>query len=189
MASNYPASLSSRANRAPCGVAITTAALYDRLMSAVRYRWRGPDVEDVVQDAFLRLSMAERRTAIHDPAAFLHVAAFNLIRDRARTAATRSAIGSTTPGLGQIVSPVPSVERCMASRQHLAILDDALAELPANTRKAFMMYRFDELPHTQIAALLGLSVSMVEKHVRRARRHCRARLDSADAFGEAREDL
>lgn len=189
MASKCAASsMSPRGNSAPRDAAITMD-LYGRLVSAVRYRWRGPDAEDVVQDAFLRLSMAERRTAIHDPAAFLYVAALNLIRDRARSAATRAAAGSTVFALGQVVSPTPSVERCMASRQHMAILDDALAELPANTRDAFTMYRFDELPHAQIAARLGLSVSMVEKHVRRASRHCRARLDSADAFGEARESL
>ncbi|MDF7776438.1 sigma-70 family RNA polymerase sigma factor [Sphingomonas sp. AOB5] len=163
------------------------AALYNRLVIAIRLRWRGGDVEDVVQDAFLRLSMAESRVKVVDRAAFLYVTALNLIRDRARAEATRGALLVDADHLEQVSSDLPSTEQILAAREELAIVDAAIAELPVNARAAFMMYRLDNLPHAKIAEELSISVSMVEKHVRRALDHCRDRLAQAGGGGPVRK--
>ena len=153
---------------------------YDRLLGFVRRRLRGGDAEDVVQDAYLRLTLASGRDAIRNPEAFLHTTSLNLVRDRARSAMVRDA-GGEIPD--DVVSLAPDAERALLARQQLALLESALAELPMKRRACLVLHRFDELSHAAIAERLGLSVSSVEKHIRRALDHCRRRL--AEANGDA----
>ena len=177
-----------RPSRTPDADAATTGGgeterlskLYTQLIAAIRRRWRGADVEDVAQDAFLRLWVAETRTEILDRPAFLYVTAINLIRDRIRAEATRGTLMVDTGDLERITSDTPSIEQILSAREQLAIVDAAIAELPESARAALLMYRLENLPHARIAEELSVSVSMVEKHVRRAVTHCRGRLAEAD---------
>ena len=154
---------------------------YDRLLGFVRRRLRGEDAEDVVQDAYLRLTVAQGRGDIRNPDAFLHVAALNLVRDRARAAAVRG--GVSAEGGENAPCPAATPEQALSAQQQLAVLERALAELPVKRRACLVLYRFDELSHAAIAERLGLSVSSVEKHIRRALDQCRRRL--AEANGDA----
>jgi len=156
---------------------------YGRLTNFVRKRFKlGEDAVDVVQDAYARLVKATQRAPIRDAAAFLHVAAANLARDRIRFQAVRTSAEAEMVNTGDVACRSPSPERAVLSRQQLAILEEALGELPVKCRAALVLHRFDNLSHTEIAAQLDISVSMVEKHIRRGLQHCRKRLE--DANGE-----
>lgn len=153
------------------------AGHYARLLRVVRSKGLNQDdAADIVQDAYTRLTVAAERTEVRNPGAFLHVTAINLIRDRGRAAGTDrlSAANETEPD--DIACPAPSAERMIIGRQDLAVLERALAELPPKRRTALILYRFDNMSHAAIAEQLGLSISMVEKHVRLALDHCRLRL-------------
>jgi len=167
-------------SRSTPGASGTSQGLYDRLVRVVRRRSREQDPRDVVQDAFLRLSLEKTRTEVRDPAAFLHVAVFNLVRDRARSAATRETVAGEVADIDAVPADVPSPERALDGKRRLAMLEEALNELPPKVRAALILYRFDEMPQARIAEQLGLSVSMVEKHIRRALQHCKRRLAEAD---------
>lgn len=159
---------------------VAGSGLYQRLVRAVRRRARDEDAEEVVQDAYLRLSAETLKSEVRDPIAFLHVAAFNLLRDRARAAVVRRAVAGEAADMEAIASDQPSAEDALIARQRLAILDAALNELPPKVRAALVLYKFDGLPQLRIAEELGLSVSMIEKHIRRALTHCQRRLAEAD---------
>ncbi|WP_375429497.1 hypothetical protein, partial [uncultured Sphingomonas sp.] len=120
------------------GASQAAEGLYERLVRVVRRRSREPDPRDVVQDAYLRLSVAETRSEIRDPAAFLHVAAFNLIRDRARSAATRQAVAGEVVDIDAMAADVPSPDQAIDAKRRLALLDEALNELPPKVRAALM---------------------------------------------------
>lgn len=62
------------------------------------------------------------------------------------------------------------------------MLADALDELPAACRTAFLLNRVDGVKHRDIAHKIGISVSMVEKHIVRAFIHCRTRLTEENYF-------
>lgn len=164
----------------PVTVPQAAQTLYDRLLRAVRRRSRDQDPRDVVQDAYLRLSIAQARSEVRDPVSLLHVTAFNLIRDRARSAATREAVAGEIPDIDAVAADIPSPDQAIDAKRRLTLLDEALNELPPKVRAALIMYRFDEMPQARIAEELGLSVSMVEKHIRRALQHCKRRLAEAD---------
>ncbi len=76
-----------------------------------------------------------------------------------------------------------SLEQALSSRQELEAVSAALEELGERTRKVFVLCRLDGMKHTQIAALLGISLSAVEKHLVRAFAHLAKRL--ADVPGSS----
>ena len=158
---------------------------YVKLMRFVRGRFRvGDEAQDIVQDAYARLAQAAEKAPIRDSVAFLRVAATNLVRDRARSSLVRRMTEAEHASTDAIACPAPSAERVVAARQRLAVMDRALEELPVKRRAALVLHRFDNLSHAEIAERLGISISMVEKHIRCGLAHCRARLEEAD--GEQR---
>lgn len=153
---------------------------YARIMRFVRARFHvGDEANDIVQDAYTRLVQTAERTPIRDTVGFLHVAAVNLVKDRARHFTVRHKAERDLTAT-ELASPEPSAERAIIARQQLAIIERALAELPIKRRAALMLHRIDNLNQSEIAERLGISVSMVEKHIRLALAHCRTRLEDAD---------
>jgi RNA polymerase sigma-70 factor (ECF subfamily) len=150
--------------------------LYRRLRRSIRTLWRGGDADDIVQEAFLRLWQEESRNDVRDRAAFLHAAAFNLIKDRARAETRRAMLIVASDRADQVACAGPCSERVLAAREQLAIVHSAIAELPAPTRAALILARVEGQSHRQVAAQLSVSISMVEKQLRRAVLHCRRRL-------------
>jgi RNA polymerase sigma factor (sigma-70 family) len=54
------------------------------------------------------------------------------------------------------------------SRQSLNVVIAVLEELDERTRDAFILHRLEGMKHAEIAELLGVSVSSVEKYIIKA---------------------
>lgn len=123
------------------------------------------DAEDLAQEVFLRLWRLGTHSEIRHQKALVFKTANNLLRDRSRRTHTRmmrnavSALDLELPDLGTEPSCL------LESSQTLGIFLSTLAELRPSTRTAFLLYRFEAYSHAQVAARMGVSVSMVEKHV------------------------
>jgi RNA polymerase sigma factor (sigma-70 family) len=124
------------------------------------------DAEDLVQEAWVRLAMFESREVVVEPEAFLMRAALNLSTDAYRTRASRGEQLMLEDVV--LVDATPSGEAKVMAQQQLARLSECLAALPCRTRDIFLAHRHDGLRYADIAALCGLSVSAVEKHIARA---------------------
>jgi RNA polymerase sigma factor (sigma-70 family) len=134
------------------------------------------DAEDVVQDAFVRFYRAGHDLASPDARPLLFVIARNLQNDRWKAAGREGVrrhahdVHDMDAGPGALASETPSAERRVAGRQNLAAAAAVIRALPAKTRDAFLLHRFGEMNYRQIAQRLGVSVSMVEKHIAQALR-------------------
>jgi RNA polymerase sigma factor (sigma-70 family) len=63
-------------------------------------------------------------------------------------------------------------EEALASRQNIDAYLAAIEALPPRCREAFVLHVFEEMSHAQVAQHMGISVSMVEKHMVRAMVTC-----------------
>ena len=132
-----------------------------------RYFSRADDVEDAAQEAFLRAFAAEARGDIRSPKAFL----FQVAKNVALNEIARKSNSATNFLEDCGASPVLHDDRQVAvddqlvSRQKLALFAVAVAELPPQCRRVFLMRKFDGLKVKEIAKTLNITVSAVEKHI------------------------
>ena len=153
---------------------------YGRLVRFFRLRTGSQDVaRDLAQDAFAKLSAVDL-DRVQSPGPFLYATASNLLRDRARSRAARDAAVTGPADFDRLICPQPQAEQALAGKEQLAVLESALLELSPKCRAVLALYRFDELSHRAIADRIGISVSMVEKYLKRAQDHCRRRLEEAN---------
>lgn len=134
------------------------------------------DVEDVVQDAFLRFHRAGHQLGSVDARPLLFVIARNLQRDRwkaeGREARRRvdENVHALDAGPKALASDTSPADDHMIQRQNLAAAAAVIRALPPRCRDAFLLHRFEALTYRQIAGRLGVSVSMVEKYIAEALR-------------------
>lgn len=133
------------------------------------------DARDLVQEGFLRLLRYRDRA---DPAEWTPLAyriVLNLHRDRQRQAAQREA---TVPlELAEAPSHEPTPEHHVADHQQLMLARQAILELPPRCREVYLLNRVEALSYPAIAARCGISVKAVEKHISRALRELRSKVD------------
>jgi len=141
-----------------------------RRLVAVAYRMLGSvgDAEDVVQDAWLRLSAAD--DVPRDLAAWLTTVVGRLCLDRLRSARVRreAYVGPwlpeplvTTPG------PAEQVEAGESVRFALLVV---LERLTPEQRVAFVLHDVLGVPFAEVAEVLGTTVATARQHASRARR-------------------
>lgn len=130
---------------------------------------------DAVQDTYLRL-MEQRLPAVRDPQSYLRVVARNVAYDHATRDRRHGSRAETPDELPDLPSADPLPDAVLHHRRRLERLAEALNDLPPACRTAFILNRMEGMDHAGIAERLGVSRSMVEKHIARALSHCRDRL-------------
>lgn len=137
------------------------------------------DIDDLVQEVFLRMKVHGQDSPIEHLDRYLFTVAASVLSDQARRRKVRH--HGEHESLEEIHHPIEDVtpERVLLDREALQAVVAAIADLPARTRDVFVLHRFEEMTCGNIAALLGMSVSAVEKHIMKALRflHCRLGAD------------
>jgi RNA polymerase sigma-70 factor (ECF subfamily) len=131
---------------------------------------------DLAQESFLRLLRLGPALQMNDARAYLFTAAANLARDYLRHARISRTADNAEDVLAALPDPAPSAERQAIARGQLALAQALLAELPDRTRTAFEMHRLGGYSQNEIAAHLGVSVTLVWRMIHHAYRHLRAAL-------------
>ena len=136
------------------------------------------DAADMTQDVFTQWLGYQDRGKIEQPRAFLFQMARNLLRDHWRRQQVRHAVhGERNESEAEPLSDERDDPMVAALRlQRLEQLKRVLAELSPRRREALMLHRFEGLSQAQIAERMGISVSMVEKHIALALLHCKQHL-------------
>ena len=132
---------------------------------------------DLLHDAFVRLAANSdaQDVPIANPRAYLFQVSRNLATDHMRAAAVRQRYAvSEIPE--DIAAPAVLSEATVDFRRQVGRLEDAIGDLPARQREVFILHKFDGMSHSEIAAHLGISRSMVEKHMIKALTQLRTNL-------------
>lgn len=134
------------------------------------------EADDMAQEVYLRFSRLQNHRQIRSEKAFLFTTAVNLLRDRSRRLATQLEKASIPMDDVSLECTVYDPAHRMVHGERLQLARRALDRCSPNCRQAFELSRIDGRSYAEIAALMGVSVSMVEKHVSAALREIREAL-------------
>lgn len=123
----------------------------------------GCDIDDIVQEAFLRVLKARAHSEVRSPKAFLFVTARNLALHHLR----RRQIVPLTDSLAEIdVSGIldenADIPHAVSRVQELEMLTKAIQSLPTRCRQVLTLRRIYGMSQKEVAAELGIAVHTVE---------------------------
>jgi RNA polymerase sigma factor (sigma-70 family) len=137
------------------------------------------DIEDLVQETYLRLYAMADFNAIGSPRALLFRIAHNMAVERARRQKSQA-----TDSVGDlerltVYSIEAPAEVQIDARRRFETFCAAVDRLPPLCRRVFVLRKVYRLSHDEIAEVLGVSHSTIEKHVAKGLIRCRDYLREA----------
>lgn len=146
------------------------------------------DVEDVVQESYLRIWRARLARPIASAKSFLFQIARHLVIDGAR----RNAVAKTDflGDLAQldVLVDAPDAGAALSYAEKVDLLGDALAGLPSRCRQIMILRKFNAVPQQEIARRLGISERTVESQVTRGMKLVEERLRARGLEGFCRDE-
>ncbi len=138
--------------------------------------WHAQDLDDAVQEVYLRLLRVKNSELVRNPLAYLYgvashvVREFNLGKHHTHMVFDSEAVDTMMDNPEQSSSTETGGH---FERQ----VGEALGQLPDNRLAVLLLERRDGLSHAEIAQKLGLSVHTVKKYSVEALAHVRASLE------------
>jgi len=139
-----------------------------------RFVRRSHDIDDIAQEAFLRAYRAEKNNSdgIEKPKSFLFRIAHNV------------AITNLTSKSNQMMDYLADIDELdegmlsaelvdeVIAHQVVGIHCEAVASLPKQCRRVYLMRKVHGMSHKEIAGQLGISPRTVERHIGKGNRDC-----------------
>lgn len=146
-----------------------------------RFLSQRQDIEDVVQETYLRAFRAEQGKTqqgkvIEHPKAFLFQIAKNVALTQLSKKSRQITDYIEDVELTLVVANGATTEDELEAREHIAIICEAIAAMPERRQRAYLMRKVHGASHKEIAESLGISISAVEKHLLNAMLACRAHI-------------
>lgn len=137
-----------------------------RLKSYLRGSFPGVrDVDDLVQESLLRVWRARARRPIASAKSFLFSVARHLAIDQLRRQHVSPIDALPDADLPSVMYDGPDAAESACTREEIALLAQALADLPPRCREVMLMRQIEGIPQKEIARRLGLSELTVQTHV------------------------
>jgi RNA polymerase sigma-70 factor (ECF subfamily) len=133
------------------------------------------EIEDIVQETYVRICQVENQDDIRFPRAFMFKTAQNLAFDHVKRAETRLTISMGEDADQQweefLSSPDDTFDRVAANRE-FGDFCEAVRQLPLQCRKAFVLKKVYGYSQKEIALSLNISENTVEKHIATGIKRC-----------------
>lgn len=145
---------------------------YAELLSTLRRQCSCPQrAQDALHDALLRYALLQHRSQVAEPQAYLRRVAQSVLSDQLRR--DQRYVFEAAPD-EQRLPTAPDTADLAALRQRLALLQHVINTLPPRCREVFWRVRVEGSSQPEVAAALGISLNMVERHLIRAMLDLRA---------------
>lgn len=130
------------------------------------------DVDDLLQDAYLRLLRVRASEPIRCVRALLFAIARNAVRDAVRQKIADRKIHD--PGVDPVgvMDETPAVVDFVSRRQELVLLAEAIRALPERCREVLVLRKIHGISQKEIAGRLGITENTVESLVSRGVKRC-----------------
>lgn len=157
----------------------------DMLRAWLRSRFpNGIDINDVIQEAYLRVLKARDKGEIRAPKAFLFATARNYALNTLRAASVRGENRYTEIEDFDLMDDRAGVAETIEHNQELEILTRAIQSLPDRCRQIFTLRKVYGMPQREIAKKLGLSTRTVNAQISIGINKCMAFVESYAREGD-----
>jgi RNA polymerase sigma-70 factor (ECF subfamily) len=133
------------------------------------------DIEDIVQETYVRVCQFEKKGKIREPRSFLYKTARNLAFDHVKRADSRLVISAEEINESEFREPGRSFDETfdrVASDKDFSQFCDAVRHLPVQCRRAFVLKKVYGCSQREIAREMKISESTVEKHIAQGIKRC-----------------
>lgn len=143
--------------------------LFARLRRKLGCSW---DAADLAQSTFVRVLAVKDQVLdeVIEPRAYLTTIAQRLLANHLRRKQIENAYLEALACLPERVAPPPDVQLMVL--ETLIAIDRLLGGLPVVARKAFLLWRLEDMTQEEIAAQLGISRTSVRRHLANAAQRC-----------------
>jgi len=149
------------------------------------------EVEDIVQEAYVRLCRVNNETKIRNPRSYLVKTVRNLALDYAKRASTRFNVPlqeDEEPPYPEGPSLRDETYLQVASDEEFGQFCEAVRHLPVQCRRVFVLKRVYGYSQREVAEELGVTESAVEKQVALAIKRCSAFMLRGSTFPDKNTD-
>lgn len=151
-------------------------ALRRKLARAVSRIVPPPEIEDIVQETYVRVCQFEQIGSIRHPRSFLYRTARNLALDHIKRSESRMTVSldedDEERGESDARQVTLDVYDQLAAKQEFEIFCAAVQQLPLQCRRVFVLRKVYGYSQKEIAQALDISESTVEKHIAYGIKHC-----------------
>lgn len=134
------------------------------------------DVDDVVQESYLRLWKAATHESIESAKAFLYLVARRVALNFIRKDRNAPFDPYGDLAASRVLEDKPDAREAVILQERIDLLADALMSLPPRCREITILHKVKGFAQKEVADQLGLSERTVETHVRTGVTRCYAYL-------------
>lgn len=156
-------------------IATVFVALRSTLARAVSRLVPPKEVEDIVQETYVRVCQVETPEQIQFPRSFMLRTAQNLALDHLKRAETRLSVSLDDDLDVELVGFTTRADETfdrVAANQEFGFFCEAVRQLPLQCRKAFVLKKVYGYSQKEIALKLDISENTVEKHIATGIKRC-----------------
>ena len=133
----------------------------DMLRAWLKSRFSELDLDDVIQEAYLRVFKAHEKKEVRAPKAFLFATARNIALNMIRASQVRGSREAARLEDLEILDEEEDIQENVARNQELETLTIAIQSLPKKCRQIFTLCKVYGMPPKDIAKELGISLPTV----------------------------
>lgn len=157
-----------------------------RLARTIARIVRPDDIEDIVQETFIRCYQASGRTSVRHPRAFMLATARNLALNHIELADNRLVAGVDDFDDEAVPLFRDGAESSPEVQERFFHLCRAVRTLPVQCRRAFVLKKVYGLSRKEIADYMSLSESTVQKHIAKGMAMCAEYMEELERAPQAR---
>jgi RNA polymerase sigma-70 factor (ECF subfamily) len=153
----------------------TFIALRGRLSRLVRGIVPPKEVEDIVQETYVRVCQVKNKSAIREPRSFLFRTAQNLALDHLKRSESRLTTGVDSVDNVAIADLGPHTDATYeqaATDEEFVLFCEAVRDLPKQCRRAFVLKKVYGYTLKEIAVEMGIGQPTVESHIVAGTKRC-----------------
>jgi len=144
------------------------------------------DVEDIVQETFLKAHKVSDWEDVRNPESYLVSIAKNAYRDHIRKETRNIVYNRTDITCLEIKDDRPSPEQIISGKQDFRELEKVIESLTPRVKQAIILIKIMNVTYAEACKIMGVSISTLENHVTKGIAECRRKIKTQREYSGLR---